>query len=227
MTRVAATVDGTDLMTKLDPRDLPLVQRLALSYAPAGSRDDVLVLLMLDHRLATILRQGGEPVIAQIKLAWWRERLGEHPYAWPAGEPLLAALRHWPASPATLVSLVDGWEALLAEELTPSGIEEFATGRAAAWQALAPPGHAAAAAQVAHDWALADLAMHLGTEGEAGVARGLALAASSLTIRLPRALRPLAVLHGLTRRALDRQSSDLLDGPAAGLVALRIGLIGR
>ncbi|MCL6251975.1 hypothetical protein M3P36_13090 [Altererythrobacter sp. KTW20L] len=214
-------------MTELDPCDLPLVQRLALSYAPARARGNELALLMLDHRLATILRQGGEPVIAQIKLAWWRERLGEHPDAWPAGEPLLEALRRWPAPLATLAPLVDGWEALLADELTLSGIEEFAAGRAAAWQALAPADQASAAGQVAREWALADLAMHLGKEGEAGAARRLVLTGPSRAVRLPRALRPLAVLHRLARRAIERDSSDMLDGPGAGLVALRIGLFGR
>ena len=213
-------------MTLLDPDDLPLVQRLALSYAPRHMRKSVLALLTLDHRLATILRQGGEPVIAQIKLAWWRDRLGENPDAWPPGEPLLQALRGWPESPSSLVALVDGWEALLAEDLTMAGIEEFAAGRARAWQALAPAGSGEQAQQAASEWALADLALHLG-EAEAGAARRLALAVKPLDIRLPRALRPLAVLRGLARRALERGSGELLDGPAAGLVALRIGLFGR
>lgn len=220
-------MDGECLMPNLDPSDLPLVQRLALTYAPARAREKVLALLILDHRFATILRQGGEPVIAQIKLAWWRERLGEDPASWPAGEPLLEAVRDWPGGAAVLVPLVDGWEALLAEDLTLSAIEEFAAGRAAAWQALAPEGYGEAAGQVARAWALADLALNLGKDSEAGAARRLALTGRSRAVRLPRSLRPLAVLHGLARRALARESGDMLDGPAAGLVALRIGLFGR
>lgn len=207
--------------------ELPLADRLALSYAPAGRRAAAQALLLLDHRLAAILRQGGEPVIAQIKLAWWRDRLSESPVAWPTGEPLLAALRQWPADPATLVPLVNGWEALLGEELTMSAIEDFAQGRALAWAALAPAGQGRAVAAVAREWALADLALNLGNEAEAGAARRLVLAGRQRGGRLPRAVRPLAVLHALSRRALERGSGELLDGPMAGLIALRIGLTGR
>jgi phytoene synthase len=216
-------------MTQPDPLAdmLNLAQRLALSYAPARGRAGVLGLLALDNRLATILRAGGEPVMAQIKLAWWRDRLRENPQAWSAGEPLLQALRHWPADPAQLVPLVDGWEALLAEDLTMAAIEEFAQGRAAAWAALAGQGHQAAVQAAARSWALADLALNLGKGDEAAAARRLALASKAAPTRLPRRVRPLAVLAALTRRALIRDSGDLLDGPMAGLIALRIGLFGR
>lgn len=206
---------------------LTLAQRLALSYAPARSRDGVLALLMLDNRLATILRQGSEPIIAQIKMAWWRDRIRENPDAWPLGEVVLQALRKWPADPALLLPLANGWEALLAEDLTIAGIEEFAQGRAAAWAALVPDRHKAAVSATARCWALSDLALNLGEGDEATAARRLALAASGAPARLPRDVRPLAVLGALTHRALFRSSGDLLDGPAAGLIALRIGLFGR
>lgn len=214
-------------MTQTDPDILSLEQRLALSYAPTGSRAAVLTLLALDNRLAAILRQGGEPVIAQIKLAWWRDRLEESPEAWPKGEPLLESLRQWPADPAQLLPLVNGWEGLLGEDLTVAAIEDFATGRALAWQALAPAGQGGTVAATARDWALSDLALNLGTAAEAAAARRLALAGKVRHQRLPRSLRPLAVLHALTRRALERGSSQVLDGPRAMLLALRIGLTGR
>lgn len=206
---------------------LPISQRLALSYAPAAARAAVRALLLLDNRLATILRQGGEPVMAQIKLAWWRDRLGENPQLWPKGEPLLEALRQWPADPAQLLPLVNGWEGLLGEELTIAAIEEFAQGRALAWAALVPEARRGAVMAAARAWALGDLALNLGQAEEAGAARRLALASKGQTTRLPRAVRPLAVLGVLTRRALERSSGELLDGPRAGLLALRIGLFGR
>jgi phytoene synthase len=206
---------------------LPLAQRLALSYAPAKARAGVLALLLLDQRLAAVLRQGGEPVIMQIKLAWWRARLGEAADAWPTGEPVLAALRHWPADHAQLLPLVNGWEALLAEDLTMAGIEEFAQGRALAWSALVPAGQRATVTAAARAWALGDLALNLGQGDEAEAARRLALAGKGRTVRLPRTVRPLAVLGALTRRTLERGHGELLDGPLAGLIALRIGLTGR
>lgn len=217
--------------------DLPLVQRLALSYAPASSREAILTLLALDTRLATILRNRSEAIIAQIKLAWWRERLSEDPALWPSGEPLLERLALWPADRATLVELVNGWEALLAGQLDEAVMREFAAGRAAAWGGLAAsiaPKYGDQTARAAMEWALADLAMHLDNSGESALARELAEGDSGgkskgggKTASLPKSLRPLAVLHGLSRRALDKNSSEMLDNMGGAMLALRIGLIGR
>lgn len=209
---------------------LPVAQRLALSYAPRSARGHVLTLLALDNRLAGILRQRGETIIAQMKLAWWRDRLGEEPAAWPRGEPLLARIAELPFAPARLLPLVDGWEALLAEQLTASGVEEFAQGRALAWQAL---GEACAAQagnpveRAAREWSYVDLAHNLGDAQEARAARDQARACKWRKARLPRALRPLQVLHALSRRALERGSGELLDGPGAAWLAIRVGITGR
>jgi phytoene synthase len=210
---------------------LPLPHRLALSYAPQRSRGQIAALWQLDQRLAAILQAQGEALIAQIKLAWWRDRLSEDPAIWPAGEPLLAQLRSGKVQPRAFLPLVDGWEALLAEKLTASGVDEFATGRAAAWQAVAlafaGPDAASRAAAAAREISYFDLALHLGSEAEAAAARKLAQACKWHQIRLPRTLRPLSVIHDLSRRALFSGSAELLDGPGAGLLALRIGLFGR
>lgn len=208
---------------------LPIAQRLALSYAPAASRESILTLMLLDQRLAGILRSRGEAIIAQMKLAWWRDRLGEDPQGWPAGEPLLERLRDWPVSPGKLLPLVDGWEVLLADEFLPAVLAEFARGRALAWRALAGAFRADRdrAEQAAFEWALADCALHLDDPQDAAAARRVALQEDWAAPRLPRALRPLAVLHGLSRRAMVRESAELLDGPAAGLLAIRVGVTGR
>ncbi len=217
---------------QIHPQDaLPLPLRLALSYAPRASRTEIAALWQLDQRLAAILRARGEVVIAQIKLAWWRDRLGEDPATWPLGEPLLELLRSGKVPPQGYRALVDGWERLLDEDLTASSVNEFAAGRAMAWSALAEAvgqaGAAPAAAQAAREISYLDLALHLGNDAEAKAARQLALGCKWHRLRVPRALRPLAVLHGLSRRALHRGYADLLDGPRAGLLALRIGLVGR
>jgi phytoene synthase len=210
-------------MSGIDADELPLAARLALSYAPSRARQANLTLLLLDARLAAILRQRGEPIIAQLKLAWWRDRLGEDAKLWPSGEPLLERLRSWPGALPELVALVDGWERLLDEQLGEQAIEEFAQGRAVGWLALASGERVWATAR---RWALLDLALHL----DAGEEREFVeLAARAIPVKagLPRDVRPLAVLHTLAQRALDRGSNDLLDGPSAGLAALRSGLFGR
>lgn len=205
--------------------DLPLARRLALAYAPAMVRAQALSVLALDQRLSQIVHSSSEPMLAQIKLAWWRERLLEGPELWPQGEPLLAHLRSWRGATARLAELVDGWECLLADDLAEEVLHEYAQGRASAWQALARAEQSAVVLKSASDWALADLALHLGDGSGGALVRGLM--ESSPPRRLPREVRSLAVLHGLTRRALENGSRDILDGPAAGLVALRIGLLGR
>ena len=210
---------------------LPLVQRLALSYAPSATREDTLTLLALDTRLADILRHRSEVLLAQLKLAWWRDRLREDRARWPGGEPLLARLAGWRTDLAGLVELVNGWEVLLGDALGPDEMRSFAGGRTAAWAALArqarQPVPGPEVEQAAREWALADLCLHLGTWPEAELAREIALAEPWAAPRLGRALRPLAVLRGLAGRALVRGSREVLDGPGAAMLALRIGLLGR
>lgn len=207
---------------------LPLVQRLALSYAPADRREDMITLLLLDERLASILRDKGEVMIAQIKLAWWRDRLGEDPQNWPLGEPLLERLRTASFDPAAIQPLVNGWERLLDESLDATGLEEFGRGRGLAWAALCRDADQTAnVTACGRHWALADLSLNLGLEEEAAQARTMALGETGQTGAIPKALRPLAVLHGLSRRALRKNSSELLAGPGSALLALRIGLLGR
>lgn len=208
---------------------LPLAQRLALSYAPRACRGDMLALMALDARLAGIVRGDGEAIIAQMKLAWWRERLAQAPDDWPLGEPLLALFRAGRLAPAGLEPMVDGWEALLAETLDASVVESFAAGRAAMWQTFASAysGDESPVAQSAREQAMGDLAINLGSAEEAAVARELASAQPWKRGRLPRPLRPLKILHGLTRRALDRGSKELLDGPGAMATVLRVGITGR
>ncbi len=205
--------------------ELPLARRLALSYAPARVRAQVLALLALDERLAQAVSAASEPMLAQIKLAWWRERLQEGPEHWPEGEPLLSHLGSWPGLPAQLLPMVDGWECLLADGLSDAVLRDYAEGRASAWRSIGPAEQAEAVMHSARDWALADLALHLGNESEGKRVREMI--GQEKVSRLPKELRSLAVLHGLTRRALAKGSVELLDGPAAGLVALRIGLMGR
>lgn len=209
---------------------LPVHLRLALSYAPVGARALTLGLFALDCRLAEIVRGTREPLLGQIRLAWWRDRLCEKAEAWPEGEPVLAALRLWGAEARALSALVDGWEGLLGDPpLQGDELERFVDGRARAFGALArllraDPGETMRAAR---GWALVDLSRKLGDPSERSTARELADQLDWRRSRLPRSLRPLAMLHGLARRAMRRGEGELLAGGGAGLVALRLGLLGR
>ncbi len=210
---------------------LPLPQRLALSYAPKRTQHATLALLALDTRLAGIIRNGGEPVIAQMKLAWWRERLEQPASNWPLGEPLLALMRQCGIEAARLVPLVDGWEMLLAETLGQKELTVFSRGRALGWAAVNDAsGRGQSNAQIekaGREWALLDLAMHLDSEAEAALAREAAESSGAVRVRLPKEVRSLAVLHSLCLRARRLGSGELLDGAGAITTALRAGLFGR
>lgn len=207
---------------------LPAAQRLALAYASARSRPATHSLFALDARLAAILRGRREPIAVQLRLAWWRDVLARPKGEWPAGEPLLDTLRGW-RDPAPLARLAEGWEALLADELTPAIIVEFVDGRAQAFAALArelgahSPEQAAEAARI---WALADLAANIsdGAERDLVVEYGRRLGGPP---RLSASLRPLAVLAGLGASALAAGGGSILSGPRSVLAALRIGMTGR
>ncbi|HSQ96749.1 MAG TPA: hypothetical protein VLM18_11735 [Croceibacterium sp.] len=207
--------------------ELPMGSRLALAYALPAVRPVTLALLALDARLGAIVRRGSEPVLAQMRLAWWRDLLSTEPASWPHGDPLLELLSLW-HEPAALGAVVESWEALLGDSLDARSISAFGLGRGEAFAHLArelceeaPP--AAACGQL---WALADLAANLSDPGE----RAAAIEAAALLPpcrKLPRALRPLAVLAGLARRSLARGSPPLLDGPGTMLLAMRLGITGR
>jgi phytoene synthase len=202
---------------------LPPLQRLALAYAPAAAREPTLALLVLDQRLAGIVRNSHEPSLAQLRLAWWREQLQIDAAQWPRGEPLLALLKSWNGGHHAAVELVNGWEYLTGPAPLPAAdLLAFANGRGAAFAGLARVLGAdpAPALQLGRQWALADLAAHVAHPEEQEKARSL-LAMEGKPPRVARALRPLTVLHGLAAKGRDGQT------PAALLTALRLGLLGR
>lgn len=156
-------------------------------------------------------------MLAQIRLAWWRERLAEPANKRPVGEPLLALLGDHAIG---FCPLVDGWEALLGEAPLPqSTIAEFAEGRGKALGGLAEllGCQREASEQAGWAWALADLASRLSHPDER--AHVAALSHGPGFPGLPRVMRPLVVLHGLAIRNRN--------GPSALLTAMRLGIVGR
>lgn len=208
--------------------ELPHAQRLALSYASGESRGKVLALFALDARLAGILKSMREPLLAQLRLAWWRDNLVKPTHEWPQGDEVLNALSNW-REPAGLRVLVSGWEALLDEQLTPEIIEAYVQGRSEAFACLARELCVAGTEGVqdaARIFVLADLASNISADDERQMV--LEFARSQRAPRkLVRSLRSLAVLAGLGQLALDRGGLPLLDGPRSIFLALRIGLSGR
>jgi len=210
---------------------LPTASRLALAYAPAKARLQTLALFALDTRLAGLLRNSSEPMLAQLRLSWWRETLTRDENEWPEGEPLLAALRSWNGQHRSLSALVDGWEALTGTApLPPGALREMAEGRAASFAALARSlaleQEAEAASHLGRQWAAADLAMRLGHSQERATATALVAEGKDRRPRISRSLRPLLVLHGLAHRRLEKGDEAAALSPAAMLKAMRLGFLG-
>lgn len=208
---------------------LPPLTRLALAYAPGGVRPALTLIFALDARMAGIVRGSREPALAQLRLAWWRERLAAGAGGGAGQDPLLALLAAWPGESAALAGLADGWEEMTgAAPLQGSAFIGLAEARAGALAALAEDDVSASAARrMARNWALLDLAMHLSDPRERDAALKLAREQDWRWQKLPRGLRPLAVLHGLAARTIQGENPDMGSGPLALLCAMRIGLFGR
>jgi phytoene synthase len=90
-------------------------------YWPVDLRLAFDALLDMDDALAAVVARATEPVLAAIKLEWWRERLEELDIGTVPAEPRLqaAAAELLPRGirGAELAGLEDGWATLLDEEL--------------------------------------------------------------------------------------------------------------
>lgn len=184
----------------VDPR-----HRIALAYAPKAARPAWYALLLLERKLAEAARPGRDPMMIQLRLAWWRDRLGEDSARWPVSEPAFTHLKAWQGKHQCLSALVDGWEASIVGE---------------------DEGRELAAARVVSYVALAEL---LGA-GSPEIVRFAVndidnpQAASPLPTPLPRAMRPLAVLRAFAVREVRGGKPT----PFADLVrVMRAGLLGR
>jgi len=93
-----------------------LVDPRVMLMVPRGERAALAALWKLEARLFAVVAERREVMLAQIKLAWWRERLGQvagDSVALPRGEPLLAELaQHWSGRPS-LAPLADAYEAIM------------------------------------------------------------------------------------------------------------------
>lgn len=189
---------------------------------PRDRRAAMTALWALAERLTRLLIDAREPLIGQIKLAWWRDMmvlLAADPAALPKGEPLLAELQATWAGQGGLATLVDAAEALLLAEDTP-------------------PRRAAAAM---FGGALFTLSGGRESDGERwGLVWGAALQEELLdAIELYNEVRDLAVPSRASfggRRALlmlDRWAASIAGRSGVrslrreGLLLLRVGLIGR
>lgn len=207
------------------PRD----PRIALAM-PERARAKIDALWQLAERLSKLLSEVREPMIGQLKLAWWRDMtrlLAEATQDIPKGEPLLATLQdHW-AGEDGLTAIVDAAEALLLAEdeaqLT-SGATEFG---GALFAAMAKTlGRADAPMVLGARWGLLWGAYYCSNseEAEALAGRAQQMGAPAAS-RFGKGLKSLLMLDRLAGEIATKQG--LRDPRAEGLILLRIGILGR
>lgn len=189
---------------------------------PRDRRAGPVALWALAERLTRLLRDAREPLIGQIKLAWWRDMLAllaSDPVALPKGEPLLAELQATWAGQGGLDALVDAAEAMLladSDEARANAARAFGT---------ALFGRSGGAETAGNRWGLLWGAALQEDEAEA---RDLFAAARAEPVP-PRA----AFAGARALLMLDRWAGAIAARDGArrwrreGLLLLRIGLFGR
>lgn len=182
---------------------------LALAYVPARHRAAVGALWRLDSALGAALAGGREPMIARIKLAWWREALERldrgpapaEPALRDAGAHLLPAL-----TGAELAAMEEGWAVLPSTEaLTAAELRTYAERRGGLlfrYTARLLDGDVEGLEAAGEAWALVDLARHCATREDSDVALAAARE-RRLPRRWPARLRPLGMLAVLAVRDFD------------------------
>ncbi|MHA6766013.1 hypothetical protein [Sphingobium ummariense] len=219
-------------MDVADPDMLPLAVLLS-AYAGGDSRRHR-ALWAFDARLVHVARTTREPMIGQMRLAWWNEVLADPGHVKGTGEPVVDALRATGAIGAPgLVEMIEGWEILAVEpEIDRPLLADYARGRGGGlFKALAGaadvPAWLPRAGQV---WALWDLAGHCGDEALARAAVDMAVevAAEVGAPRWPAEWRPLRIAFTLARQDVG-QGRGAPSGLPRGLVwrLWRIALVGR
>ena len=201
---------------------------LAVAYA-GKRRDNLRLLLLFDQALGRLVATSREPVLGQMKLAWWRENLSDEAENAVSREPLITAVRQLGMA-NHLVAMVNGWEAVLGElPLNIEALEAFAEERgaslfAAAMQlyGLKPDDQSARAGRA---WALADFAFHC-SDAETS-RRAVALAGTLIDAKgLP---RPLGILTVLAQCDIARHETGRWrpGSPIRILRAFAFGVFGR
>ena len=185
--------------------DLDPDRQLALAYVPASRRPAVEALWRLDATLGAILATGSEPLISQMRLAWWREALERLDREPPPAEPLRQALAAYvlpTVRGAELAAMEDGWLVLLSDEsLSEAELADYAERRGGLLfeltaRLLGGPDFPVRTAGTR--WALADLARRSRRPEEV---RSPPVESKT---NWPSRLRPLGMLAMLARRDLER-----------------------
>ncbi len=217
--------DLDDLIRRVDP-DRWLTSRF---IGDAAARGDVVALYAYDHELARARRVATSPLMAEIRLTWWREALDEIFEGGPArrhptAEALAAAVRRRDLPRAPLEAMIDGQiEALEAAALDAAGTAAWADAvegslAEAAAIVLDPTAPAEAARPAGRAWGLA-LLLRAGLAPRETLAEPLRMALAEARAAA-RSLGVAALPAALPARLARFELAGAKPGPLARRVAL-------
>ncbi|WP_186266045.1 squalene/phytoene synthase family protein [Sphingorhabdus sp. SMR4y] len=222
----------SDTVLQLEP-----IHRLIHAYAKQQHRSRYALLFALDARLADIIRSTSEILIGQMRLTWWRDVLTKPAAERPAGEPLVEQINHLEekgANLAPLLTLLDGWEAML--EDFPWGDREFdnyAVARGRGFFAFGLSDETALSdrqADLGQAWALWDFARHCSDAAmrQSAFDRCSAIVKSRGAPDFDRSGRPLSILCKLMIHDVRKgQLAADLYSPASAVRIIWHGIAGR
>jgi phytoene synthase len=182
------------------PQLTDVERNLALGYVSASRRVAVAALWQLDEKLGRIVASTTEPMIGQIRLTWWHERLRALDSGEQAAEPILRKMAEdvlpYDVNGADLAGLIEGWEALLeALPLNEASLITYAEKRGEALFQMSGRLLATDVSERAgQGWALADFATHCSDAVTAERALWMAKERLGKVSNLPKPLRILARL---------------------------------
>ncbi|CAN5294634.1 hypothetical protein BH09PSE3_BH09PSE3_07850 [soil metagenome] len=202
---------------------------LALNYVPKTLRSAVSAFWQLDETLGKIIAGTTEPMIGQMRLTWWFDRLTALDVGNVPAEPLLQTLadRVLPhdVTGSEMAALVEGWEALLEPlPLSEAELSLFAEKRGGTLFALSTRlmGGKTDPKTGGEVWALVDFASRCSDPETAERAIAMALTRSAVDSSAvdSSAPKPLRILTRLAKAKARRSTADFHD-PLNRFVFLR------
>jgi 15-cis-phytoene synthase len=106
--------------------------QLSITYCKPAIRPFFSLLLSFDSRLRDVAVRNTEPLIGQLRLAWWRDAISADTQTPKSGEPLLSAL--YDLQPAEIVTLarasmldlLTAWEQVIVADDVAKAAQDFA-----------------------------------------------------------------------------------------------------
>jgi 15-cis-phytoene synthase len=220
-----------------NPDELSADQRLALAYGASASRAGLTAVFWLDRILGRAVASASQPLIGQVRLAWWREQCRAIANAGEVRDPCLISIRglvrEGRISEARLEGLVDSWEVMLDDVSDPEALlAQFGMGRGTAVFGMAAGIVGCAFADVmvtaGKTWALVDFARRAGSLPLAERAFAIAAETTGSALNLPRAMRVCAILTRFAERDISRGSKvPIVEGSPRRILEAWGLLIGR